>query len=177
MERSGSDTIDASYADVLAVYAALQGFGVEFSADHPPVLRERVSGPTGEVLTAEDDVGKRILVADDDAMSRDLLNRRLTRLGFRITTAETGYDALSILAQSRFGAVLLDGMMPDLPGLEVLQRLRNAKNYTRVIMVTGKALASDIDEAMALGADGYITKPIDFKKLIELIDDKSKRGD
>ena len=141
------------------------------------MLRERVSGPTGEVLSAEDDVGKRILVADDDAMSRDLLNRRLTRLGFRITTAETGYDALSILAQSRFGAVLLDGMMPDLPGLEVLQRLRNAKNYTRVIMVTGKALASDIDEAMALGADGYITKPIDFKKLIELIDDKSKRGD
>ena len=122
-----------------------------------------------ETMSAEADIPKRILVADDDPLSRDMLSRRLARQGFDVTTAETGKVALSLLETGQFHAVLLDGMMPEVPGLSVLRHLRSTQNHTRVIMVTGKALSNDIEEAMALGADGYVTKPVDFKKLLALI--------
>ncbi|MCO5092722.1 response regulator transcription factor [Bosea sp. (in: a-proteobacteria)] len=127
-----------------------------------------------DIMTAEPATRRHILIADDDPMSRDMLSRRLARQGFAVTTAETGKSALSLLETGRFHAVLLDGMMPEMPGLDVLRHLRGAANQTRVIMVTGKALSNDIEEAMALGADGYVTKPVDFRKLMALIEDEKQ---
>ena len=105
-----------------------------------------------------------LLVVDDDQANRDLLSRRLERKGFRVITAENGQRALDILATSKVDLVLLDIMMPGLTGLEVLRKVRETQtpSVLPVVMVTAKTESEDIVEALELGANDYVTKPIDF---------------
>ena len=111
-----------------------------------------------------DDAERTLLVVDDNAANRDLLSRRLERKGFRVITAENGQRALDILATSKVDLVLLDIMMPGLTGLEVLRKVREtqAPSALPVVMVTAKTESEDIVEALELGANDYVTKPIDF---------------
>lgn len=105
-----------------------------------------------------------LLVVDDNEYNRNMLQRRLQRSGYTVTEAHGGQQALEIIAQRSFDLVLLDIMMPDLDGLSVLKRLR--QTYTAielpVIMVTVKDQSDDIVEALNVGANDYLTKPIDF---------------
>jgi DNA-binding response OmpR family regulator len=105
-----------------------------------------------------------LLVVDDNPANRDLLSRRLERKGFRVITAEDGRRALDILATSKVDLVLLDVMMPGLSGLEVLRKLRETQppSLLPVVMVTAKTESEDVVEALELGANDYVTKPIDF---------------
>jgi signal transduction histidine kinase len=106
----------------------------------------------------------RILIVDDIADNREILSRRFQRKGFECAEADSGQGALDMIGRQPFDVVLLDVMMPDLDGLEVLRRIREA--YTQdalaVIMVTGKTDSGDIVNALSLGANDYITKPVDF---------------
>ncbi|MBI5494939.1 MAG: response regulator [Deltaproteobacteria bacterium] len=105
-----------------------------------------------------------LLVVDDNEMNRDMLSRRLERRGFTVLTAEDGYKALALIAEKPFDLVLLDIMMPGIDGVEVLKRLR--EKYTPsdlpVIMVTAKDSSEDVVQALKVGANDYVTKPIDF---------------
>ena len=105
-----------------------------------------------------------LLLVDDDAMNRDALARRLSRSGYKVLTAESGVVALRILREQRVDAVLLDVMMPGLSGLETLRQLRQMRSVADlpVIMVTAKDESDDVIEALDLGANDYVTKPIDF---------------
>jgi diguanylate cyclase (GGDEF)-like protein len=105
-----------------------------------------------------------LLVVDDDAMNRDALSRRLTRTGYTVLTAETGAEALSIISQNRVDAVLLDVMMPGMSGIDTLRSLRQSRSVSDlpVIMVTAKDGSDDVVEALDLGANDYVTKPIDY---------------
>jgi CheY-like chemotaxis protein len=105
-----------------------------------------------------------LLVVDDNAGNRDLLARRLERKGFRVIGAEDGQRALDILATSKVDLVLLDVMMPGLSGLDVLRRVRETHppSILPVVMVTARTESEDIVEALELGANDYVTKPIDF---------------
>ena len=105
-----------------------------------------------------------LLVVDDNAANRELLSRRFERKGFRVITAEDGQRALDILATSKVDLVLLDVMMPGLTGLDVLRKVRETQtpSVLPVIMVTAKTESEDIVEALELGANDYVTKPIDF---------------
>ena len=105
-----------------------------------------------------------LLVVDDNEMNRDLLSRRLERKGFRVLTAVDGMHALDLLAGSEIDLVLLDVMMPGITGLDVLRAVRENHSAVElpVIMVTAKDESSDIVEALELGANDYVTKPIDF---------------
>ena len=105
-----------------------------------------------------------LLVVDDDAMNRDALSRRLTRTGYRVLTAENGPDALAMINTHRVDAVLLDVMMPGMSGIETLRHLRLTRSVSElpVIMVTAKDGSDDVVEALDLGANDYVTKPIDF---------------
>jgi len=105
-----------------------------------------------------------LLVVDDDPMNRDALSRRLTRTGYRVLTAPSGADALAVLATERIDAVLLDVMMPGMSGLETLKRIRQVRSISDlpVIMVTAKDGSDDVVEALDLGANDYVTKPIDY---------------
>jgi diguanylate cyclase (GGDEF)-like protein len=106
----------------------------------------------------------RLLVVDDIADNRAILNRFLRRRGYEIVEAENGAEALDLIAGQSFDAVLLDVLMPVMNGLETLKRIRAAHSPSKlpVIMVTAKVESKDIVEALELGANDYITKPIDF---------------
>ena len=105
-----------------------------------------------------------LLIVDDNEMNRDLLSRRLERKGYSVSVAENGHNTLEWVGQHAVDLVLLDIEMPGTSGLEVLKTLRQtySPNQLPVIMVTAKVQSHDIVEALSLGANDYVTKPIDF---------------
>ena len=109
-------------------------------------------------------VKARLLIVDDVRENREILRRRFERQGFHATEADGGIEALALIERETFDLVLLDIMMPDIAGIEVLAQIR--KKYTAgvlpVIMVTAKTQSEDIVDALHRGANDYITKPVDF---------------
>jgi diguanylate cyclase (GGDEF)-like protein/PAS domain S-box-containing protein len=131
--------------------------------EKPAALR----GNESELSTANN----RILVVDDEELNRDLCVRRLERKGFAVRAAQSGQEALAMLEDESFAVVLLDHMMPGLSGLDVLRKLRGtwSQQELPVIMVTAVADSGSIAEALDLGANDYVTKPIDFSVAIARI--------
>ncbi|MCX7284884.1 MAG: response regulator [Novosphingobium sp.] len=110
---------------------------------------------------------RRILVVDDMEANRAVLCRRLERFGYAVESVDSGAAALASIAQALPDMVLLDYMMPQMNGIEMLQILRRDLR-TRdlpVIMVTARAESGATIEALGAGADDYVTKPIDFDVL------------
>jgi diguanylate cyclase (GGDEF)-like protein/PAS domain S-box-containing protein len=105
-----------------------------------------------------------LLVVDDNEMNRDMLSRRLERKGYVVTVVEDGKRALETIEQHKVDLVLLDIEMPGISGLEVLRILRESYSPIQlpVIMVTAKNQSDNIVEALGLGANDYVTKPVDF---------------
>ena len=112
-----------------------------------------------------------LLVVDDTEFNRDALSRRLIQKGFLVDTAADGPSALERASTGQYDLVLLDVGLPGLSGLEVLSRLRKTRSQTDlpVIMVTGRAGSADIVEALGLGANDYVTKPVDFAVVLARI--------
>jgi diguanylate cyclase (GGDEF)-like protein len=109
-------------------------------------------------------VGARLLIVDDIRDNRVLLRRRFERRGFEVVEAESGLAALELIDKESFDLVLLDIMMPGIDGIETLRRIREDKSASvlPVIMVTGKTASENMVEALQLGANDYVTKPVDF---------------
>ena len=105
-----------------------------------------------------------ILVVDDNATNQDLLVRWLSRKGFAAHAVASGPEALAYLASHQVSLVLLDVQMPGMSGLDVLRQIREtpALSHLPVLMATARGQSEDIVAAFELGADDYITKPIDF---------------
>ncbi len=108
--------------------------------------------------------GAALLVVDDNEANRDLLSRRLVTAGYAVASASSGPEALAALAEGRFDAVLLDVMMPEMDGLEVLRRIRLRFGVTELPVIMASALGEsrDVVEALRLGASDYVTKPLDM---------------
>jgi len=100
-----------------------------------------------------------ILVVDDEAMMRSLLEKILTRDGYRVFTAEDGEVALRVLAEEKISIVISDLKMPNLNGFDLLKIVK--KQYPRLgmIMMTAYGDTYTVKDALLLGADEYITKP------------------
>jgi diguanylate cyclase (GGDEF)-like protein len=109
-------------------------------------------------------VRRRLLIVDDVHDNRILLRRRFERRGFDVVEAESGFAALELIDKVPFDLVLLDIMMPGIDGIETLKRIREQKSASLlpVIMVTGKTASENMVEALQLGANDYVTKPVDF---------------
>ena len=105
-----------------------------------------------------------VLVVDDNEMNRDMLSRRLQRAGYEVAVAHDGHLALELTRDRRFDLILLDVTMPGVNGLEVLRILREAHTATDlpIIMATAHRESEDIVKALAMGANDYVTKPLDF---------------
>lgn len=103
----------------------------------------------------------RVLVVDDNATNRDLLQRRLSREGYRVETAGDGREALARLQQEAFDLVLLDIMMPEINGYEALQRLKEdeALRHLPVIMISALDEIDSVARCIELGAEDYLPKP------------------
>src|SRR5215468_2161942 len=105
-----------------------------------------------------------ILIVDDEALNREGLARRLQRHGYAVTAVKSGEEAIDLLGDCRFDLVLLDIMMPGMNGLDVLRFLRRIDSFLDlpIIMVTAKGESEDMVEALELGANDYVTKPLDL---------------
>ena len=112
-----------------------------------------------------------VLVVDDDANNRDLLSRRLRRIGYEAEVGHDGQHALTLIGERSFDVVLLDVMMPGLDGFEVLKIVRDLHAATDlpVIMATAKDESDDVIHALGLGANDYVTKPLDFPVVVARI--------
>jgi diguanylate cyclase (GGDEF)-like protein/PAS domain S-box-containing protein len=106
----------------------------------------------------------RLLIVDDNEMNRDMLARRLARKGYVIGLAESAKELLPRVKDEGIDLVLLDIEMPEVSGLDALQALRDSYSPTDlpIIMVTAKNQSDDIVKALEMGANDYLTKPIDF---------------
>ncbi len=111
----------------------------------------------------------RIMVVDDDARLRELLNRYLTEQGFSVRAVTDGSDMDRWLARERYDLIVLDLMMPKEDGLSICRRLRSTGDRTPIIMLTAKG--DDVDRIVGLeiGADDYLTKPFNPRELVARI--------
>ena len=109
-----------------------------------------------------------ILAVDDEAHILELLSFNLEASGYRVVTAATGEDALTVCQQERPAMVLLDIMLPGMDGMEVCRRLKGAPTTADIpiIMLTAKGEEVDKILGLELGADDYITKPFSVRELI-----------
>ncbi|MGE3246076.1 MAG: putative bifunctional diguanylate cyclase/phosphodiesterase [Beijerinckiaceae bacterium] len=128
-------------------------------------------------VAPEPDIAGRILIVDDIADNRTILRRRLERRNFAVIEAENGRQALEHIARKECDIVLLDVMMPEMDGIEVLQAIRNqyGEQSLPVIMVTAKSQTEDIVAALEYGANDYVTKPVDFPVALARINTQLSR--
>jgi len=107
----------------------------------------------------------RILVVDDDRSLREALRRALTLGGYDVQSAEGGQHGLTQVATTAPDAVVLDVGMPDIDGLEVCRRLRQAGNRIPILMLTARDTVEDRIDGLDAGADDYLVKPFDVGEL------------
>jgi class 3 adenylate cyclase len=113
-----------------------------------------------------------VLVVDDDESNRDILGRVLQSKGYAVVLAASGPEALDLVDAQPVDLVLLDIMMPDVSGLDVLKALRasHPRDALPVIMATAKDQPRDMVDALKMGANDYVTKPLDFAVVMARIE-------
>jgi two-component system, OmpR family, response regulator len=116
-----------------------------------------------------------VLVVDDEENIRYLLKTALAHSGFDVVTAETGGEAITTYGNAKPDIVLLDVMLPDFDGFEVLRRLRNDGPTCPVIFLTAKDTTADQVRGLTLGGDDYIAKPFSLEALVARINVQLRR--
>ena len=111
----------------------------------------------------------RILYIEDDADTRELVRFLLTEENYEVVLAESSEQALLIARTLSFDLYLIDNWLGGLSGIELCRRLREFDSTTPILFYSGAAYERDIREAIAAGAQGYITKPADNQRLVEEI--------
>ena len=113
---------------------------------------------------------KRVLAIDDNADIRDLIAFVLRRENYEVSTAPDGISGLEIIKDTKPDLVILDVVMPEFSGYDVLEAVRSDKSSKirdiPVLMITSKSSTDDIDQALELGASSYIVKPFRPAKLV-----------
>src|ERR1700757_4528853 len=108
---------------------------------------------------------KRILIVDDEKLVRWALNQKCAEFGYQTLEAENGEDAIRALQTETVDGVLLDVHLPDLSGIEVLEKLKQAGETRSIIMMTADPQLDDVKAALRLGAYDFVSKPINFEEL------------
>ncbi len=112
----------------------------------------------------------RILIVDDDAVSRIVLEMTLRKLGHDVLSVDQGRQAWEVLQRERFPLVISDWLMPDLDGLELSRRIRGmGGGYTYLILLTSLGGRDKCLEAMEAGVDDFVSKPFDEEQLVARI--------
>src|SRR5688572_11760219 len=112
--------------------------------------------------------GERILVVDDEPYIIALVAYHLARSGYRVSTASTGTEALQAAREEQPALVVLDLMLPELSGFQVLERLRADRAFAEipVLMLTARRDEPDRVQGLSLGADDYLVKPFSPQELV-----------
>ncbi|HEV7837094.1 MAG TPA: response regulator, partial [Gemmatimonadaceae bacterium] len=146
--------------------AMLSVFGAKNGAVDQPTLVTQVSNERHRSL--------RVLVAEDNPVNRQLVIALLGKRGHTVATVVNGREAIAALEESAFDVVLMDLQMPEMGGLEATEAIRTAERTTGarvpIIALTAHAMKGDREICLAAGMDGYLTKPINPKELIALLE-------
>ena len=114
---------------------------------------------------------KKILIVDDEPNIVMSLEYTFKKNDFEVFIARDGIEALEIVKSNFPDVIILDVMMPLVDGYATLEHIRKDSNlsHTKVIFLSAKNKASDIEKGLALGADAYLTKPLSIKKVVEQV--------
>jgi signal transduction histidine kinase/ActR/RegA family two-component response regulator len=127
------------------------------------------AAPASSRIAGYEGARRRVLVVDDVATNRAVLNDLLTPLGFVVEEAGTGERALAAFAANPFDLVLLDLHLPDVDGAEVARRLREQPHRPRVIVVSASVFGIDPDRHNLAGGDAFVPKPVDEATLLAAV--------
>ncbi|MDH3390410.1 MAG: response regulator [Desulfobulbaceae bacterium] len=117
-----------------------------------------------------------VLLIDDEEQFLKVLEERLETRGLKVNTATSGEDALALVDDRNFDAIILDLAMPGIDGIETLKLLKEKNPDLEIIMLTGHATVQKGIEAMKLGAEDFLEKPVDLSVLLKRISEaKNKR--
>jgi two-component system, NtrC family, response regulator AtoC len=119
---------------------------------------------------------KRILIVDDEKLVRWALTQKCTEYGYQSVEAESGEEALRSLQGESVDAVLLDVHLPDMSGLEVLEKLKQAGETRSIIMMTADPQLDDVKAALRMGAYDFVSKPINFEELCVTLQNALEAG-
>src|SRR5882757_2163593 len=110
----------------------------------------------------------RVLVADDSAIFRKLVEHTLSEKQYSLVFAKSGRETIELFAEHRPALLIVDWIMPDLTGIEICKHIRSKTqaSYTYIILLTGKSEKESVVEGLAAGADDYLTKPFHHEELI-----------
>jgi len=115
---------------------------------------------------------RRILVTEDSATMRSLLIATIESCGdYQVVEASSGFEALRLLPREQVDLIITDINMPDINGLELISYVRKNANYTDtpLFIISTEGREKDVEKGLALGANEYLVKPIDPRRLQELI--------
>ncbi|MCW2725765.1 MAG: Two component signal transduction transcriptional regulator, winged helix family [Frankiales bacterium] len=128
-------------------------------------MRTRTENPAGTTATAE----ARLLVVDDEPNIVELLSASLRFAGFEVATAQNGVEAMRLARGFRPDLLILDVMMPEMDGFELVRRLRGEGGRTPVLFLTARDATEDKITGLTLGGDDYVTKPFSLEELVARI--------
>ncbi len=116
-------------------------------------------------------MSKKILIADDEQNIVISLEFLMKREGYAVSIANDGEEAVAMIRSEQPDLVLLDVMMPKKSGFEVCQEIKSDPRLqaVRILMLTAKGRDTEVAKGLALGADGYMTKPFSTKELVERV--------
>ncbi len=118
----------------------------------------------------------RVLVVEDDPRTRRALHLGLREAGFRVASQPSGGEGLRLAATQRFDLVVLDWMLPDTPGIDVVRALRQRGHSGPVLLLTARDAIHDRVDGLAAGADDYVVKPFAFPELVARLHALARRA-
>ncbi len=109
----------------------------------------------------------KILIAEDDMVSRKVLQRTLEKWDYKVDAAEDGMEALELYRQGGYSILITDWMLPRMDGVQLVEQVRSieCKDYVYIVMLTAKSAKYEFIEAMEAGADDFLSKPLDREEL------------
>jgi len=155
-------------------YNSVYGRGSEFWFDlwvecYEDITEKRQKESMKKVSAKEQ---KQVLVVDDDLVNQKLMNAYLSKMNVKVSTASNGKEGVDLFAKEVFDIVFMDISMPIMDGFKAVKLMKKNKSermYCKIIAMTAFALKDDEERVIKGGFDGYISKPIDFKIVNELI--------
>ena len=117
-------------------------------------------------LTRADGTPVRVLVVDDEVNIAELIGMALRYEGWEVRLAHTGTRAVAAAKEFRPDAVVLDMMLPDFDGMEVLRRMRSAQSGVPVLFLTARDSVEDRVAGLTAGGDDYVTKPFSLEEVV-----------
>lgn len=117
----------------------------------------------------------KVLLVDDEEEFLNTLTKRLEMRGLKVTGATRGAEAVKLADKENFDAIVVDLAMPGMDGLETLKRIKKSHPDAEIIMLSGQGTVKTSIEAMKLGAEDFLEKPVDIQELLTKIDEMKNK--